>query len=199
MQSIVLPWLATLPVFMVFNRIRGGGMSSLTDQLPGRALYYVSAIFGALTAVILDPVLGLVVGLGFLIWGAPGWGLWFDLHRHDDLQIDDRRRNSLFVKVMSFVSFGSDHLALFLRLGLFVLPTLGVWCVLSGSGLWLLAAAVPFAALGVGAYELRFRTSFGNTLSELIIGGLWWALVLTMANTGLQSAPLPIFEPAGLF
>ena len=199
MQSTFLPWLAALPVFMFFNRIRGGGMSSLTDRLPGRALYYVSAILGALTAAVFDPVLGLVVGLGFLIWGAPGWGLWFDLHRHDDFQIDDRRRSSVFVKVMTFVSFGSDYLALFLRLGLFVLPALGAWCVLSGSSPWLLAAAVPFAALGVGAYELRFRTSFGNTLSEMLLGALWWALVLTMAVIGSESFSIPIFEPGRFF
>jgi hypothetical protein len=75
---LALTWLAVLPVLpvcMVFNRMRGGGMSSLTDRLPGRALFYVSVIYVALTAAILDPKLGLVVLAGFVVWGAPGWGL----------------------------------------------------------------------------------------------------------------------------
>ncbi len=181
MHSIALHWLAALPVFMVFNRIRGGGMSSLTDRLPGRALYYVSGIFGALTAVILDPLLGAVVALGFLIWGAPGWGLWFDLHRDDDAQRYDPRRDDLFVQVVELVAFGSDYLALFFRLAFFAFPAVIAWVVLADAPLLLALAPLVFGLLGVGAYEVRWRTTWGNTLSEILIGALWWALVLSMA------------------
>ncbi|CTQ53098.1 hypothetical protein LP7551_01619 [Roseibium album] len=181
MYWLALTWLAVLPVFMVFNRIRGGGMSSLTDRLPGRALFYVAVIYAALTAVILDPRLGLVILAGFVFWGAPGWGLWFDLHRHDEQQRNDPRRNDLFVKVMDSVSFGFDHIAMFLRLGLFVLPTLLIWSAWSGASPWLLFAAFPFGLLGVGAYALRWRSTWGNTLSEMLIGALWWAMIFIMA------------------
>lgn len=81
---------------------------------------------------------------------------------------------------MSLVSFGSDYVALFLRLGLFVLPMLAAWSLWSGASYWLAFAAVPFGLLGVGAYELRFRTSLGSILSEMLLGALWWALVLDM-------------------
>ncbi|MEM9635158.1 MAG: hypothetical protein AAGA50_27790 [Pseudomonadota bacterium] len=180
MLSSLLSWLVALPVLMVFNRIRGGGMSSLTDRLPGRALYYVAAVVGGLTGSLLSPELGLVVFVGFLFWGAPGWGLWFDLHRDDDQQRNDPRRNDLFVKVIDALSFGSDHAAMFIRLGAFVLPMLATWSAWSGASPWLGLAAVPFGLLGVGAYELRWRTTRGNTLSELLIGALWWALIFVM-------------------
>ncbi|WP_421983340.1 hypothetical protein [Roseibium sp.] len=176
-----LTWLPALPVLMVLNRIRGGGMSSLTDRLPGRALYYVSMIIGGLTASILDPVLGAIVALGFLIWGAPGWGLWFDLGHEDAMQAGDPRNDDLFVKVVEFIAFGSDHVAMFLRLGAFVAPVLAAWQYLEGASPWICAAAAPFGLLGVGAYMLRYRTTWGNTLSELLIGLLWWALILFMA------------------
>jgi hypothetical protein len=177
-----LTWLPALPVLMVLNRVRGGGMSSLTDRLPGRALYYVAVIIGGLTASILDPVLGAIVALGFLIWGAPGWGLWFDLHRDDQAQRYDHRRDDLFVQLVDLVSFGSDHIALFLRMSVFVLPTLAGWTYwTAGSGVALLLA-LPFGALSVLAYELRWRTSWGNMLSELLVGAIWWVLILHMST-----------------
>jgi hypothetical protein len=181
MTLLILKWLAVLPVLMLLNRIRGGGMSSLTDRLPGRALYYVGAMIGALTAAVLDPVLGALVALGFPLWGAAGWGLWFDLHRHDSQQTNDPRRNDLFVRLVDTVSCGSDHVALFLRLSLFLLPLLVAWCAVTGTPYTLLVTAAAFGLLGVGAYELRWRTTFGNTLSEMLVGALWWLLILTMA------------------
>jgi hypothetical protein len=160
MLWLALTWLAVLPVFMVFNRIRGGGMSSLTDRLPGRAVFYVAVIYAALTAVILDPKLGLLVLAGFIVWGAPGWGLWFDLHRHDDRQRNDPRRNDLFVKVMDAVSFGFDHVAMFIRLGLFVVPMLLAWSIWSGFSLpWfrsVYSVLVPTLSDGVRPGAIRF-------------------------------------------
>lgn len=181
MFSTLLAWLAALPVYMVFNRIRGGGMPGLTDRLPGRALYYVAAILGALAAAILDPALGVVVAVGTLVCYAAGWGIRFDLHRQDDLQLDDPRQDDAFVRALDAISFGSEHLWMFWRLGLFSLPMLVLWIVLAGAPAWLLAGSIAFGALGVGAYEMRWRSTWGNTLSELLVGAIWWALVLTMA------------------
>lgn len=180
MNILDFSWFAALLPLMVFNRIRGGGMSSMTDRLPGRALYYVGAIVGSLTAALLDPLLGLIVGIGFIFWGAPGWGLWFDLHRHDEEQKHDRRHEDLFVRVMNAVSFGSDHVAMFLRLSLFLLPMLAAWCYLTDTSYWLLMTAALFGALGVGCYALRWRSTWGNTLSEMLIGLQWWGLIGTM-------------------
>ncbi|MBO6893592.1 MAG: hypothetical protein JJ866_16745 [Roseibium sp.] len=42
MINLLLVWLATLLLLMVFNRIRGAAMSSITDRLPGQALFYVA-------------------------------------------------------------------------------------------------------------------------------------------------------------
>jgi hypothetical protein len=79
----------------------------------------------------------------------------------------------LFVKVLDAVSFGFDHVAMFLRLGLFVLPTLLIWSVWFGASPWLLFAAFPFGLLSVGAYALRWRSTWGNSLSEKLVGALW--------------------------
>jgi hypothetical protein len=141
----------------------------------------VSAVLDALTAAILDPLLGAVVALGFLIWGAPGWGLWFDRHRDNDAQHHDPRCDDLFVQLVELAAFGSDYLALFFRLVFFAFPAVTAWVVLADASALLALAPFVFGLLGVGAHELRWRTPWGNTLSELLIGALWWALVLSMA------------------
>ena len=84
------------------------------------------------------------------------------------------------MKVIDALSFGSDYAAMYIRLAAFVLPMLVAWSTWSGASPWLGLAVVPFGLLGVGAYELRWRTTWGNTLSELLIGALWWALIFVM-------------------
>lgn len=68
-----------------------------------------------------------------LFWGARGCGFWFDLHRYYQEQANDRRPNDRFVRVMNLVSFGSGHIALFLRLTLYYLPALLAWVNWSGA------------------------------------------------------------------
>ncbi len=179
----MIGWLATLPVFLMFNRIRGGGMSGITDHLPGRALYYVGGTFGALSAVFFGPMFGLAVALGFIIWGAPGWGLWFDLHRNDAADKDDPRRSDWFVRIVDLISFTSDHVALFWRHFWLVLPFLGASAYLAGSPL-VMALSMPFSVLVVAGYEYGHRAapSKAITIGELIAGALWWALILIIGT-----------------
>lgn len=172
-----LTWIAALPVFMVFNRIRGGGMSNFTDRLPGRALYYIAVIFGVQTwAILQDWKLGLIVGLGFLIWAAPGWGLWFDLGANDDA--DDHRRDDWFVRIIDTLSFEHDYVALFFRFAIMLVPV----CVALGYFDYLTwqsagAGCAMFSIALVGCYHVGKRSPLGNTLSELLAGAAWWLAI----------------------
>ncbi|MES0880499.1 hypothetical protein [Roseibium sp. SCP14] len=120
-----------------------------------------------------------MTGIGFLIWGAPGWGLWFDLHEDDAKQKDDPRRDTAFVKFIDAISFGSDHVAMFWRHGLFVAPYLAVVAWAYAAPVVTLFAPV-FAVLGVLAYALKKLSGLGNRHSEFAIGAFWWALVLAV-------------------
>jgi len=175
----MIEWLATAPVFIVFNRIRGGGMSTLTDYLPSRALFWVAGVLGGLTTAVFGWQLGVAVALGFSVWGAPGWGLWFDLHRNDAANAKDPRQSEWFVKTIQYISFTSDYVALFWRHFWLVLPFLGACAYLASSPL-VLGLAVPFAFLVVAGYELGHQVSPTKaiTIGELVTGFLWWTMIL---------------------
>ncbi|WP_298983500.1 hypothetical protein [uncultured Roseibium sp.] len=176
----VFLWFLLLPLFTLANRFCGGGWPHLSDPLPGRSLYYASAVLGALTGLVWGWQFGAIVGVGFLFWRAPGWGLWFDLHRHDEEQKDDKRHDDLFVKAINAISFGSDYVAMFWRLGLFFLPVPAAWLYLTGGIVFAPVYAIVFAILGVIAYEFRWKTSLGNALSEFLIGALWWSILTVL-------------------
>lgn len=178
MHTLALIWLCYLPVFAIFNHIRGGGMR-LINLMPGRPLYWVSLCLGLVVTGVFGPIMGAAVAIGFWIWGAPGWGLWYDLHRLDDEYVDDPRHDDLFVRAVGLISFGSDHLALFWRHFLLVLPFLALVAALSQT--WpILALAAPFGVLVVASYELGWRSSITTTLGELLTGVVWWATILAV-------------------
>ncbi|CTQ45780.1 hypothetical protein [Roseibium aggregatum] len=173
----ILLWFLALPVFMLANRFCGGGWPRLSDPLPGRALYWVSPVLGLIAGLFWGWQLGVIVGVGFWLWRMTGWGLWFDLHRDDEEQKNDKRHDDLFVKAINAISFGSDYVALFWRHALFFLPVPLAWFFLAGNPFVAPLYAVAFGVLAVGAYELRWHTSLGNTLSEMLVGGLWWLFI----------------------
>jgi hypothetical protein len=55
----------------LLNRVRGGGLYG--DILPGRALLWVAPAIGGLALIFHPWPIALAFGVGFLIWGLPGW------------------------------------------------------------------------------------------------------------------------------
>lgn len=70
------------------HRMRGGGLSAI-PRFPGRSLWTAALVFGAVTAVAFDPMIGLALLLAYLGGSVHGWGSYFDLGRKRDGWGDD--------------------------------------------------------------------------------------------------------------
>lgn len=171
---LIFKWLILLPVVMLLNRIRGGGMSNFTDTLPGRALYYVSFLIGGFLFILTNSVVFSVIGmLGFAIAMAPGWGLWFF---GGDMS-DDPRNKDPFNRVVNFLSFGNNWVAMFWRMFLCSWPLFGA---LFMAGFIPLITAVlfwiGFSGLFACIYAIRYLTGWHNMYAEFAVGALWWVI-----------------------
>lgn len=169
-------WFLTLPIFCYINLIRAGGVQ-LINKLPIRPLIWASLLVGIVTFPFMSWELSLATALGFLIWGLPGHGLWFDLGRanNEEGELNDPRWNGPYVKVIWAISFKNDHIALFLR------HLIGVAPYLAFLSVWLstafpVALSIPFALLVVLIFELGYRTGL-TKYREQAVGGLWWVLI----------------------
>lgn len=173
---MVIEWLILLPVVMLLNRIRGGGMSNFTDSLPGRTLYYVSALIGGFVYLLTSSwIPSVIIGLGFAIAMAPGWGLWFEFEDRSD----DPRNKDLVNRLINYLSRGSPFFAMFWRMYLFVWPMffgLVVFGFISGvsAGLFLFGFSLLFAS----CYGIRKYFDLHNRYAEFMVGGLWWLQIL---------------------
>lgn len=169
MESLIIPLLAAL------NRARGDATWLDWLRLPGRTIYYVAPLVGLLAWAIHPPLVAAAWGAAYLIWGVPAWGRWFDLGRLPQPSDDP---DELEAAIEQW-SGGSDHLALFLRHLLFIIPGLALVSLASGD--WLaIGVAVPAAALFVLAYEGAWRWAPRQPIlaAELIVGALWAGLIL---------------------
>jgi len=70
------------------HRLRGGGLDAV-PRFPGRSLWTAALVFGAVTAVAFDPMIGLALLLAYLGGSVHGWGSYFDLGRKADGWEDD--------------------------------------------------------------------------------------------------------------
>lgn len=117
-------------------------------------------------------------GLAYLLWGVWPHGRWFDLGRHPDGYNRDGIEPTIFELAIGALSFGSDHVALFLR-HLMVLPGI-ILLFLGANFLWPLALSVAFAAIVVAIYEAawRFIPTYPIPVAEAATGALWGLLIL---------------------
>ena len=159
------------------NRARGDDRWMPT-WLPGRALWYVAPVV-ALAALLVQPwQSAALVGLAYLIWAIPPWGLWFDVGRLVDTHTPfEDGAAGVFERAIATVSFGSDHFAFFLR-------NLVIFAGLAPLVPWPLAAGISliFAAAVVGIYEAAWRFHRRNPiwLAELATGALWGLIIILL-------------------
>jgi hypothetical protein len=163
----------TLLVAAGLNRLRGHGISG--------SRVYASIGMGILAGILFfDWPPALAVATAFLFWAAFSWGRWFDLERMPDGWNRDPDELSTFDMLVEKVSFGSDHMALFVRHVVGILPLgvlLGYWCG------WEWLAVIPvFAALVVAAYEIAWQVSetWAIEIAEVLTGLVWGALLLAV-------------------
>lgn len=170
----MIDWLLLLPLAALLNRIRGGGMSNFTDRLPGRALYYVSFFFGAFAFLLTHSWLfAIIIGLGFGIAMAPGWGLWFLFDDKD--HSDDPRSKQWLNRFINWASNGNPFGAMFLRMALFVWPmyvALMVFGFISSFSMVLFMFG--FCLLFASCYAIRAYFELHNQYAEFMVGALWW-------------------------
>jgi hypothetical protein len=168
-----------IPVVLMtlLNRLRGLAV----NWLPGRTLFWVSPVVGALAYVQSgDVVNGLTFTYAYVVWGTAPWGRWYDLGRlpHDYGREDvPPNRYEQFIIALSG---GSDHLALFWRHFTGLLPGLAVLGYWDDTVMLHVGAAVVFGALFMLAYELGWRLSakIPTVVGELQVGFLWGVMIL---------------------
>lgn len=162
----------TIGAAAVINRFRGGGFWA--DKLPGRPLLYVAPIMGALelTTVGGTKWSALIVALGYLVWGLPAWGQWYDFNH-----IDDYRPPARWEEWVNRITSDNDGLAFFVRQAL-VLPCFIALAVLLHSWSPLLVGAMLVATI-TSAYAMAWFihdwgwTKQPITVAELMTGAAW--------------------------
>lgn len=158
------------------NRARGDDRW-MPDWLPGRALYYTAPLIGAIAAILGDISFGAAFGAAFFVWAVGPWGHLIGLGRF----APDRPASSLEAVLIEMAA-GNVHVALGLR-HLFALPGLMLAAAIAGELLLGVAAALAFAALATGAYEIAWRLRPSNPIivAELLTGALWGGLAVALA------------------
>lgn len=159
------------------NRMRGDDTWK-PAWLPGRALFYASGAVALLALLAWPPVIALVWGLTYLVWGFPAWGRWFDLGRLPDGFARWDVKPDPFERIINAISFGNDHAALFGRHLLMILPGLALLGFLLGVG-WLPTLAVPFALAALLSYEAGWLYTPKSPIrtAELLTGGVWGLMI----------------------
>lgn len=174
---IILNYVLFFLGMMLINRLRGD-KDLWIKFFPGKALYYVLPLFFGLSYLILPLIPALLMTFTYMVWAIPPWGRWFDLHRMDAFP---RKDPSIFEKVIEKISFGSDHLAFFIRM-LFVLIGLSIYAYFVTHSPVTLLYGIVFAAMVVVIYEFSWRVlpRYPIFLAELLTGGLWATLIILL-------------------
>jgi hypothetical protein len=142
--------------------------------LPGRALFYVAPLVGLIATAVNGWALGLVFGAGYLLWGVPAWGRWYDLGRMEAPQ----DRPDPFERGIEAISFGRDHVALFWRHMFGVAPMTCGLAYLTGDLSALLLAPL-FASATVVAYDLAWCLWPRSPViyAEYMNGAMWGFMI----------------------
>lgn len=164
----------------IFNRVRGTDINA-----PGRALFYVSPIYGLAAFVASGSFeLGILVAAGYALWGTFPHGEWLDHNRLPD-ETDrkyDSKITAWFASVVNKLSRGNDMVAMFIRHCTIGFGITAVVVYFSLPILWILVT-IPVAALMVAIHELCLRKSvYGNYYSELLNGSLIGVLITIAAH-----------------
>ena len=167
--------LIVIAASVIVNRARGDS-SWMPSWLPGRALWYAAPLMGLIAAILHPWPIALAFATAYLFWGTFAWGRWFDLGRLPEGFARANVKPDPLERVIGALARGSDHVALFVR-HLLILPGLVLLGWMTGNWM-LIAIAVPFAALVVGAYEpaWRFKPGAAILYAELLTGGAWGLL-----------------------
>lgn len=154
----------------VLNRARGDDRW-MPAWLPGRALWYVAPVMGALAWWATDNWLkAMWFSVAYLIWAVPSWGHWIDLGRKPVLD----RKPDRFERAVDYIANDNDHVALFIR-HLLVLPAA---ILLPYGMIWTTFIAAAFVLM----YEISWRVTdkYPIVLAEILVGALWGVMILVM-------------------
>lgn len=173
-----------LPAFLVktlivlacamLNRLRGD--DRWMEPLPGRTLWYVSPVIGALALAVAPWPVALAWVSAYLGWGVWAWGRWYDLHHMMTLP----RSPTPFEHLIERMAGGSDHLALFIR-HLLILPGFILLALATGTA-WLPLLTPIFAAIVVLCYDAAWRVHPANPImiAECLTGAIFGLMIITI-------------------
>lgn len=161
-----MTWLIVLLACTALNRLRG------VDLLPGRSLYYVAPLIGAVSYLMFDAWVTVAWAVAYFVWGVGPWGRWYTL---GVLPRDHSGRSSSVFEDLVELPSDSVYVAFFIR-NMLVLPGLVLvgwlldvyWPVTVGLSLTFAIGAVCMYHAGKELFP-KYPTVFG----ELMVGLLW--------------------------
>lgn len=166
--------IATIALLALLNRARGDDRW-MPSWLPGRALWYVAPLVGAVALLSHGWLVAAAWAVAFVVaWVGPHGFLYdpFGDYEPQDREVDD------FTAWLLRISGGRKWLAFWLR-NLAILP--GLILVGLAAGNPLLATVAPvFAAAVVGIYGLAWRVAPQQSIlvAEVATGALWGLIIL---------------------
>jgi hypothetical protein len=157
----------TLPIFAALWRLQGGAW--FAPRLPGRPLWYVAPIIGALTALAHGSAAhGLALALALLWYGLVPHGRWFTLGRAPR---ELAGPPSAFEKIVERFAGANDHLSFLIAKAFASIGSLAAAIALGSTLAAFIAVALPIAI--VQAYEFGWRISrTGTHVGEWLTGAL---------------------------
>jgi hypothetical protein len=158
-----------VPAIAAINRVRGGGCSFISS-LPGHARFYAAAMVAAVSALVVGPIDGLVVGACYLAWALLPWGRWYDLGA---LEGYPNRPLSPVETIVNRLSGGEDAIAFTIRNLVGMLPAAALI-----NPLFLILPAFQLAAYGAA---WKWAPAAPIRLAEYLTGALWGAFIWALA------------------
>lgn len=173
--------LGTVFLCAILNRIRGGGLGG--DKLPGRAIFYVAPLYGAITLLYADYYVAAIMAATYLFWGLFAWG-----HTLGQLGgFTPPRPKTLLEDILDL-----GYLGAIIRM-MFVAPGVAAISWYLNAGMYATSAFV-FAFLATHAYKHTLFTpdedSWQN--AELLTGAIW-AITLIFPLLWIAQPAIKIF------
>lgn len=159
--------LGILPFMIWINRARSNAKHILR-RLPGWHLFWMCLAVFATISVGYGWKVAVVTATGYTIWASLGWEIWHEMNRQRGCKTINR--------MIWGMSFESNHIALFWRHFLLIMPYLVICSVWLGDP-WIMLYSMSFAFSVMISYEIGVDIDTHSKIGDWVVGAIWWILV----------------------
>lgn len=169
----------TVFLFGILNRVRGGGFGA--HLLPGRPLFWVGPVIGAIATYFFGIYFGVLFALTYASWASLSWGRWFTFGR-----IPAPREINIFERWVEFFPrkittspYWLDFFSFFIRNNITLLPLILSYFIFNN--IVILYAIPVLSLLIVILYSLSWKFSLKHPIliAEILVGILWGLLLFS--------------------